>query len=79
MPKNPNYDGSSYNNPVPGPRLQIHPELIGTNADVAEGSDNDENSDHDVDDFSDPDLDEVPNNIDDEGLEEVDERQNHQI
>lgn len=74
MPKNPNYGGSSYNNPTPDPCLQIHPEvIISTEADVRERTNNGEDFDQDVEDFSDPDVDKVPDDIDDEGLEEVED------
>ncbi|KAH1038807.1 hypothetical protein J1N35_040550 [Gossypium stocksii] len=71
MPENPIYGGSSYNNPILGPRLQIHPEVIGTDADVKEGFDNGEDFNYDIEDFNDPDLDEVSDNIDVEGSKEV--------
>ncbi|KAK5802383.1 hypothetical protein PVK06_029972 [Gossypium arboreum] len=59
--------------PRPGPRLQINSEEKGTNADIEEGFDNNEDSDHDVEYFNDPDLDEVLGDIDDEGPEEVED------
>ncbi|XP_040967113.1 uncharacterized protein [Gossypium hirsutum] len=74
IPKNPNYGGSSYNNPTIGPRLQIHLEvIISTEANVREMTDNGEDSDQDVEDFSDPDVDEVLDDIDDEGPKEVED------
>ncbi|KAH1073929.1 hypothetical protein J1N35_026257 [Gossypium stocksii] len=65
IPKDPNYDGSSYNNPVSGPRLQIHPEVIGTDADVEERFNTNDDSNHDIEDFSNPGLNEVMGDIDD--------------
>ncbi|MFQ6633879.1 hypothetical protein Gotur_011836 [Gossypium turneri] len=58
MPENPNYGGSSYNNPTLGPRLQIHLEvIISTKADVGEMTNNGEDFNQDIEDFSDPDID----------------------
>ncbi|KAK5770760.1 hypothetical protein PVK06_046913 [Gossypium arboreum] len=58
----------------PDPYLQIHPEvIISTKTDVGERTNNGEDSNQDVKDFSDPDVDEVLDNINDEGLEEVED------
>ncbi|MFQ6636040.1 hypothetical protein Gotur_012780, partial [Gossypium turneri] len=73
MPKNPNYGGSSYNNHVLIPRLQLHLEVICIDANVRERSDNYEDSDHDVEDFSNLDFDEVSDDIDNEGSKEVED------
>ncbi|PPS17231.1 hypothetical protein GOBAR_AA03345 [Gossypium barbadense] len=51
----------------PSPCLQIHPELIETDADVKDGYDNHGPFDHEVEDYSDPNLDKISNDIDDEG------------
>ncbi|PPD99592.1 hypothetical protein GOBAR_DD03390 [Gossypium barbadense] len=44
-----------------------------TEANIGESTNNGRDSDQDVEDFSDPDIDEVPNDIDDEGMEEVED------
>ncbi|KAH1121051.1 hypothetical protein J1N35_004211 [Gossypium stocksii] len=70
--KNPNYGGNLYNNPTPGPHLQIHSDvIISTETNVGERTNNGEDFDQDVEDFSDPDIDEVLDDMDDESLEEV--------
>lgn len=53
-----------------GPRIQIHPVVIGTDANGEKGSNNDGHSHHEVEDFSDLDLDEISDDIDDEGADE---------
>ncbi|KAH1097198.1 hypothetical protein J1N35_014119 [Gossypium stocksii] len=50
-----------------GPRLEMHPVVIETNADGDDGYDNNGSSDHDVEDYNDPDIDEVLDDIDNEG------------
>ncbi|PPE01164.1 hypothetical protein GOBAR_DD01807 [Gossypium barbadense] len=54
----------------PGPHLQIHHVVIETYAYGEDGYDNNGPSNHEVEDYSDPYLDEVPNDIDDEGMNE---------
>ncbi|KAK5794285.1 hypothetical protein PVK06_035504 [Gossypium arboreum] len=74
IPENSNYGGSLYNNHTPDPHLQIHPEVImSTEADVREMTNNGEDSDQDIEDFIDPNIDKVPDDIDDEGLEGVED------
>ncbi|KAL1179433.1 hypothetical protein V6Z11_A03G159200 [Gossypium hirsutum] len=74
IPENPNYGGSSYNNPTLGSHLQIHPEvIISTEAYVREMTNNGEDSNQNVEDFSDLDVDELSDNIDDEGPKEVED------
>ncbi|KAH1130391.1 hypothetical protein J1N35_001769 [Gossypium stocksii] len=63
--ENSHQDGIAYDNPILGPRLEIHPEVIGINTDGEKGPDNDCHSNHEVEDFSGPDVDEVPDDIDD--------------
>ncbi|KAH1046872.1 hypothetical protein J1N35_037656 [Gossypium stocksii] len=53
-----------------GPRLQIHPVVIETNADGEDGYDNNGHSNHEVEAYSDLYLHKVPNDIDDEGVNE---------
>ncbi|KAK5825480.1 hypothetical protein PVK06_020317 [Gossypium arboreum] len=67
--ENPHHGLTKYNNLNPGPRLQIPPVVIGTNAD-GEGLDNDGHSNHKGVDFNDLNLDEVSNDIDNEGVNE---------
>ncbi|KAH1130457.1 hypothetical protein J1N35_001835 [Gossypium stocksii] len=45
-------------------------EVMGTNVDGEEGSDNDDHLHQDSEDLNGPDPNEVPNDIDDEGVEE---------